>query len=340
MQLSKDTLIVIIGSVFIFGFSSCKENLNPSSPNPYFTPPSHFPELVYNNDANQLTAEKVNLGKELFFDPILSLDSSISCGSCHQIAYAMSDRNRKLSFGVENQLGNRNTPALFNLAWQEHFMWDGGVNHIEFVPVAPIENPVEMKLDFVDAIDRINKNEYYKSEFNRLFNVDQISDREFLFSVSQFMALLVSAESKYDDVVVGKATFTPNEQKGYNLYKSNCAECHAEPLFTIVGFRNNGLDSTFQDIGRQRITTNKVDKGKFKIPSLRNLAYTYPYMHDGRFNSLHQVLNHYSEGIQSSVETPADVSNMNFTEEEKQSILAFLATLNDEKFVTNKLFQP
>ena len=336
----KTALYLTVGSVFVFSFLGCSEAPIEPEVEAYFTSPSHFPARLYDNPANELSAEKVALGKALFFDPILSVDSTISCGSCHQIEYAMSDRNRKFSIGVDGQLGTRNSPALFNLAWQEDFMWDGGVNHLEFVPLAPIENHIEMNLDFVEAMDRLNNSKYYRTEFKRIFDVDHISDREFLYAMAQFMAVMVSAESKYDDMVLGKSKFSMDEQKGYELFKTNCAECHAEPLFTSTTFKNNGLDSTITDEGRKRTTTYEEDLGKFKVPSLRNLAYTAPYMHDGKLKTLEEVLDHYSDGIQSNSQSPPDIENLNLSELEKQQIISFLHTLNDEKFVTNELFVP
>lgn len=293
--------------------------------------------MVYDIDLGEVTEERVNLGRALFYDKTLSSDSSISCGSCHQIEYAMSDRHNRLSLGVNERIGTRNSPSIFNLAWQNDFMWDGGVNHIEFIAVAPIENPLEMDLSFVKAIGRLNQNPFYKTEFKKTFDVDQISDKEFLLAISQFMMTMVSADSKYDQVVQKKSQFTETEHKGFQLYKQHCSDCHTEPLFFSNSFKNNGLDTSYIDLGRQRITSKPEDIGKFKVPSLRNLAYTFPYMHDGRFNTLDEVLNHYSEGIISkTTSSSADVTNMNLNDEDKSNIIAFLKTLNDKEFVNNK----
>lgn len=338
-DIERNIFNFIIWGVLLFSFFSCKQDPLIETTNDYFTPPNHFPERVYQNENNVLSKEGVALGKKLFFDPILSIDSTISCGSCHSQDFAFSDNGKAVSVGVRGQVGVRNSPPLFNLAWYESFMWDGGVNHLEFVPLAPIELDIEMDESIQNVIAKLNRNLVYKNEFYVIFGTSEISDKEFLFAMAQYMTALVSADSKYDHVQQGLEEFSISESRGYALFKTNCASCHSEPLFTNSTFQNNGLDSVFSDLGRKRITLANEDLGKFKVSSLRNLSYTYPYMHDGRFATIEQVIDHYSSSILNSETLAKNLVNKHFTIEEKADIIAFLNTLNDKTFIDNINFE-
>ena len=305
-----------------------------------FIVPSHFPEPHYKLENNALNNASFQLGKMLFYDPILSADSTISCATCHAQVHGFADHNMKFSEGINGLLGERNSPALSNLAWQPSFMWDGGINHIEVMSFAPITNPVEMNEDMAHVVKKLSANIKYINQFKHAFGNSEITDQKVLKALAQFMTLMVSANSKYDKVITGKATFSENEQKGYALFQSKCSHCHKEPLLSDFSYRNNGLDSSFKDSGRKKITQKEEDNGKFKVPSLRNIALTYPYMHDGRFNSLESVLKHYSSGVVLSATLDASLKQgYHLSEEEQNNIILFLKTLTDNDYLSNPLLQ-
>ena len=296
--------------------------------------PNYIPSPVHKFENNKLTQEGIQLGRMLFYDPILSSDSAISCGSSHSQAHAFADHNMKVSVGVGGRVGSRNSPPIFNLAWHPHFMWDGGVNHLEVVPLAPITNHFEMDDNIPNILIKLNRNKSYITRFEKVFNKTIIDDQMLFFALAQFMGSITSFESKYDHVKQGKATFTQNEKLGYELFKTNCNLCHQEPLFTDFTFRNNGLDSVFIDKGRVSITLLEKEEGLFKVPSLRNVALTYPYMHDGRFRTLDDVILHYNSGIRKSKTLDYLLINpIVLNSKERQDIIAFLKTLNDYQLI-------
>lgn len=305
-----------------------------------FTTPEHFPEPLYQFENNPQTFDKFKLGRDLFSDPILSLDSTISCASCHSQTHYFADHNQPFSFGVGDSVGKRNSPSITNLAWQPYFMWDGGVNHIEVFSVAPITNQLEMKETMANVVSKLNNHTGYKEKFKSAFGADVITDQHLLFALTQFMIMIISDNSKYDQYIRGEVELSTDELSGLNLFRAHCSSCHTEPLFTDFSFRNNGLDEVFQDQGRGIITQNPNDMGTFKVPSLRNVANTYPYMHDGRFFTLDLVLDHYTSGIKTS-ETldPSLNSGIPLTETEKQQIISFLNTLTDYSLIDDKLLQ-
>jgi cytochrome c peroxidase len=263
-----------------------------------FVIPKGWPKPVYDFSKNKLSEEKFKLGRKLFFDPILSRDSSTSCASCHLQFSAFTHVDHSLSHGINGLKGARNSSTIFNLAWSKSFMWDGGVNNIEVQPINPITNPVEMDSKLKDVVMKLNRSAYYRKKFYKAFNDSVINSQKLLKSLAQFILMLESYNSKYDKVIRKEkdAEFTEQEKKGYGLFKKNCSSCHTEPLFTNNSFENNGLppDKELNDGGRIRITKNASDSLKFKVPSLRNAAVSYPYMHDGRFKNLKQVLDHYT----------------------------------------------
>jgi cytochrome c peroxidase len=301
--------------------------------------PSYFPEPVYTFQNNEVNAQRFALGKKLFFDKNLSKDGTISCASCHAQSHGFADHNVSFSAGVNGALGNRNSPSIANMIWSPSFMWDGGVNHIEVFSVAPITNPVEMKETMANVVSKLNANGEYRFLFKEAYGLSTINDQAMLRALTVYMSMIISCNSKYDKVRQGKATFSSLESTGYGVFQSKCASCHTEPLFSNYGFINNGLDSVFNDLGRAKITFDDNDKGKFKVPSLRNVTLTYPYMHDGRFWTLDQVLDHYSHGIvDSPTLDPSLINGISLTEDEKTAIKAFLATLKDNDLLGNKLF--
>lgn len=306
-----------------------------------FNPPSDFPEPVYQSDKYEFTEERVDLGRKLFYDTKLSVDNSISCGTCHAQAHAFADHNTALSTGVNGLVGTRNSPALINMAWNTSFFHDGGVNHLEVFPLAPIVNPVEMAHDIAVLMDSINLDTNYQKLFHVTFDSDSIVTEQMFVALAQFQSILISDNSKYDKVMRGERQFTNSEQRGFDLFNAKCESCHSAPLFTDYSFVNNGLDWTFEDAGRALISQNPADSGKFKVPTLRNVGLTNPYMHDGRFVNLRQVLDHYSDGVKDNGFLDERLMEViPLTETEKDDLIAFLNSLTDYDFVSNSAFAP
>ncbi|MEO5995247.1 MAG: cytochrome-c peroxidase [Chitinophagaceae bacterium] len=306
-----------------------------------FTIPAGFPDPQYKFEGNTLTKEGFELGRTLFYDGILSKDGNFSCASCHQQFAAFSTFDHDLSHGFNNQFTTRNAPALFNLVWQKEYHWDGGINHIEVQPLAPLTAPNEMAEDINNVVDKLKKDDNYKKMFRAAYGDDAVSSQRMLKAITQFVGSLVSANSKYDKVKRGEKSFTVAEQTGYTAFQQKCASCHKEPLFTDLSYRNNGmpLNTYLNDYGRMRITGKKEDSLKFKVPSLRNVFQSFPYGHDGRFYSIDNVLNHYSTGIKSSPTLDPLLKNkIPLTTEERYYIKIFLATLTDSTFLNDKRF--
>lgn len=306
-----------------------------------FFVPAHWPKPSYDFEKNPLSYEKVQLGRALFYDPILSKDNSISCASCHSQYTAFTHVDHALSHGISNKIGTRNAPALMNLAWSPIFMWDGAVNHLDVQALAPITHPSEMGEDFGNVLTKLQASNIYPKLFYKAFGDSVVTGEQTLKTISQFMLTLISANSKYDSVMRHQSTFTKQEFDGYKLFKKNCASCHTEPLFTNDAFENNGLamDSTLKDIGRMKITKNPSDSLKFKVPTLRNLEFSSPYMHDGRFKRLTDVFKHYTEEIEHSPTLAKQLNqNIVLTANERVDLMSFLLTLTDKSFLFNPAF--
>ncbi len=310
---------------------------------PGFQVPPGFPEPVYNPLQQGMTEKGYALGRKLFYDPILSRDNSISCEDCHKQWSAFADGNHPISHGIDNQFGKRNAPPIFNLAWHPNFMWDGGINHIEVMPIAPITNSVEMGSDLNDVLVKLNADAEYKKLFEEVFGTKIITSYHLLKSFAWFLTSIVSYQSKYDMVMMGKESFNDSEQRGFELFKIHCKSCHVPPLFTSFLFENNGLDQTFTaDSGRARITLEYEDLGKFKIPSLRNWKYSRYYMHDGRFETIEEVLDHYNNSIKASHSLNTNllpIGGFQMTAEEIEDLKNFLFTLNDPLFIENEQYK-
>lgn len=308
-----------------------------------FEVPAGWPEPVYKFENNKLTLSGYELGRKLFFDPRLSRTNTVSCGSCHQPFAAFAHIEHNVSHGVDNKLGKRNTPALFNLNWHSSFFWDGGVNHIEVQPLNPMTNPVEMDQSLEALIPKLEADGEYPKMFKAAFGSTEINSQRVFKSLAQYMGMLVSSNSKYDKYMRKEAgvTLTAAESAGLNIVRKKCASCHKEPLFSDFSFRNNGLPPKYGsgDSGRATITRLGEDLGKFKVPSLRNLKYTAPYMHDGRFNELYEVLEHYTSQKYPSDNLDPAVKSIYLTPQQKEQVLAFLETLNDEEFVKDPRFR-
>jgi cytochrome c peroxidase len=301
--------------------------------------PVGFPKPIYDTSTNPITQDKINLGKALFYDPILSKDNTISCNSCHSQHNAFAHSDHKLSHGINDIIGSRNAPALFNLAWNKHFMLDGAVHHLDAQSLAPISNPIEMNENLDNVVKKLQASKIYPDLYFKAFGDSIVTGSRTLKAMGQFMASLISANSKYDKVIRKEAHFNESEKRGYDLFKSNCASCHPEPLFTNNEFANNGLqpDSLLNDIGRGKITQKRKDNYLFKVPSLRNIEVSYPYMHDGRYDNLQMVLFHYTNNIHRSKTLDKKLKKpLNLNEQNKGDIINFLRTLTDEEFLRNK----
>lgn len=310
-----------------------------------FVKPAHFPEPTYPFYRNPITKEGFELGKQIFNDPILSRDNSVACNNCHVKAVAFADPQHALSLGVEERSGIRNAPGIANMAFMKEFMWDGGVHHLDFAPPNAIENPLEMDEKMSHVVWKLNNHNTYPGLFRAAFPDmgDTITSPYLLLALSQYQTMLVSATSKYDYYIKGKASLSAVELEGLQLFRQKCASCHSGELFTNQGYRNNGIDTEFADEGRARISSSPEDLGKFKVPSLRNVELTAPYMHDGRFTTLGAVLNHYAEGVKPSATLAAELQQggkpgIALTEAEKARIIDFLKTLTDYEFIQDQRF--
>ena len=310
-----------------------------------FSVPPGWPQPVYDFSNNPLTPEGFALGRKLFFETRLSKDNSISCGTCHQQFAAFANSAHDVSHGIYGLLGTRNAPGLFNQNWLPTFMWDGGINHLEVQPLAPITNPIEMDETMNGVITKLRADFSYRADFQDAFGDTAINSQRIFKAFAQFMGMLVSSNSKYDKIMRGESgvSFSADEQAGYQLFQSKkCNSCHVPPLFSDYSYRNNGLpvNPTYNDSGRANITGLANDKFKFKVPSLRNIEVSSPYMHDGRFQSLSQCLDHYSNGISSYPNLDTLLTNgISLSAQEKNQLIAFLKTLTDPTFLNDPRFR-
>jgi len=306
---------------------------------PQFQVPAGWPAPRYDFAGNPVTPAGFALGRRLFYDPILSRDGSVACGSCHQQFAAFAHLAHRVSHGIGGINGKRNTPGLFNLAWQPELMWDGSVHQLELQPVAPMSNPVEMGGSVALSVDKLRRDARYPKLFAQAFGSPGVDSQRLLRALAQFTGSLVSADSRYDRYVQGREAFTAQESSGLALFREHCAACHREPLFSDFSYRNNGLDAAPRDAGRAVISGRAEDQGRFRVPSLRNIALTAPYMHDGRYDSLQQVLDHYAGGIQPSPTLdPLLANGVPLDAGQREALLAFLNTLTDDSFTHDRRF--
>lgn len=314
---------------------------NLKKPTPlYLESPKGWPKIHYDFSRNPLTEEGFQLGRKLFYDPILSKDSTISCASCHLQATGFAHVDHALSHGIEGKIGTRNAPGLVNLAWSKSFMWDGGVNHLDMQPINPITNPLEMDEALEHVVGKLQKNEKYREMYANAFGDSKVTGQRTLFALSQFLVMLKSSNSKYDKVLRGEEHYNEREQRGYDLFRSNCASCHTEPLLSSEKFENNGLamDNTLNDLGRMKITGDRNDSLMFKVPTLRNVQFTFPYMHDGRFKTLTEVVKHYNT-LGSGAHLSKQLRRpMNLSDNDRVDLVLFLTTLTDKEFLFDRRF--
>lgn len=339
---------VLFSFFIIFFFINCGPDEGIVINEPYdLKVPGNFPALVYNAEHNPLTIKGIELGRKIFYDKQFSSDKNVSCASCHIQKVAFSDAPKSLSLGVNGKVGNRNSPPIQNMAFQSQFMWDGAADHLELVSMIPITSDVEMNATFTEIIKTTNKDNAYTKLVKDAFDIDKIDGEHFLKAIAQFLTIMISSNSKYDKFIRNEGVYlTENELKGLNLFKQKCSSCHSTDIFTNNTFKDNGLplNPEINDYGRYRVTEKEEDKFKFKVPSLRNIELTSPYMHDARFLTLEEVLDHYEKGIEDRPSLASELHNNNsvgisLTIKEKQQIIAFLKTLTDDEFINNEMFK-
>ena len=339
-------------------FSSCKSDDPSEEKNNFeFTTPLLFGDNFTIPSDNPMSEAGIELGRKLFYETLISKDSSISCSSCHKQEFCFSDGGKKFSTGTERTEGDMHSMTIVNTLWQNEFFWDGRAISLEDQALKPISNPIEMNLSINDAVKRLQAHKTYPALFEEVFGSNTIDSTMIARALAQFERTLISGESKFDKYKRGEAEFTEQEKRGeelffthpdplYSVRGGNCGDCHSGFLTQANTFSNNGLDES-PEIGRMAVTKNQNDIGKFKIPSLRNIEHSAPYMHDGRFATLEEVLEHYNEHIQSSstldpliIESSNSINSkqLDLTEKEREDIVVFLKTLTDNQFLNNEKF--
>lgn len=344
--LARLGLVAGLGAGALLALGGCsRPDLDPLLAVPGTEQPANFPAMVYGLDRNPPNAAAFALGKQLFYEPRLSADGSVSCGSCHQSFAAFAHSGHRVSHGVGGQLGQRNAPALQNLRWRQGFLADGGALSLELQALVPLTDPAEMHLPLDQALTRLNADAGYRARFAAVYGAGPITTAQFLRALAQFTAALTSSNARYDHYVRHEAggALSSQEVSGLAVFQAKCAGCHATDLFTDESYRNNGLDRTFpRDSGRARISLKAGDVGRFKVPSLRNVARTAPYMHDGRFETLGAVLAHYDHGVQPSptldplLRQPGGQLGIALSAQQQADLLAFLQTLTDDSFLADR----
>lgn len=337
-------------SLSLLALFSCHQP-DAQTPEPFTVPvPANLAAAVPTPAHNPFTREGVLLGRKLFYDPVLSANNKISCATCHNPQKAFSDGVALAAHGLSGKALHRNAPALQNLAWMQGWFWDGGAKDLESLTFGPLKHPDEMGQNLAELVTELQNHPEYPALFKAAFQTDTISSYNITRALAQFERTLISANSRYDKFVRNEGDQLDSEElAGLSLFQQKCSSCHATDFFTDFNYHNNGLDQTFSTAfesvawGRGRITGKPEDLGKFKTPTLRNIALTAPYMHDGRFQTLAEVLDHYRAGIKnSSTLAPQLQQNGNpgipISETEKTQLLKFLQTLTDPEFTSNPDF--
>lgn len=341
----NNSIYILFSLLVLVAFSACKKDPEATKTTPYeLVRPYKFPVFA-NNTEKDITEEGIKLGRMLFYDPILSGDSTMSCATCHNQEDGFSDK-RRFSLGIDGSIGTRQGMPIINLVWNNQFFWDGRAIGIENQAIEPVINPIEMKAHWEIVVDKLKTHPVYSKMFQDAFPDKEITKELATNAIAQFEKTLISANSKFDLFLQGQYQLSEIEQKGYDLFYSeqaDCFHCHSGALITDLSFHNNGLDAVHTDLGLEEVTGNASDRGKFKTPTLRNISHTAPYMHDGRFNTLDEVIDFYSSGLQLSetidpLMKKALDGGVNLTLQEKKDLKAFLLLFNDEEFLTNPKF--
>lgn len=343
-------IFYLLAVIFCITLQACKNDDKPTDTPAGTTPyklvvPTGMPSMAIPAD-NPLTVEGIALGRKLFYDPILSANNSQSCASCHKQSSAFVDSNFQFSIGIDNIAGTRNAMPIFNLGWERNFFWDGGAATLESQVIGPIQNPVEMHETLENVLKKLNSHQEYPALFKKAFGTDSITIPKLMKAIAQFERTIISANSKYDRYKRGELQLSPSELNGMQIYvnqsKGDCNHCHVlGSTFTDFDFRNTGLDSIPVDKGRGNITLNPTDDGKFKTPTLRNIELTSPYMHDGRFKTLEECINHYNIGFKYSDNIDPNLAALpknRMSPTEIADLVAFLKTLTDYSLITNPAY--
>ena len=342
----KTKIVLFLILPFLWSCSNDQDDVYQNIPLE-FKVPSNFPPLAYDLTNNPPTQKGFELGKKLFYEGRLASDGIVSCGFCHIQEDAFTHHGHSLSHGVNDAIGTRNTPSIQNLGYQTSFMYDGATTHLDLQPIIPFTSPIEMNGDFSKAIAMMKGDAEYRKLFQLAFADGQINSENMLKALGQFMVMVTSSNSRFDKYRRNETggTLSQQELDGYAVFNQKCATCHATDLLTDNSFRNNGLpvNPLINDVGRFRVSQLAQDLHKFKVPSLRNVEKTAPYMHDGRFLTLEGVLEHYNSGVENSTTLdPILRSNgrlgIALTTVEKTQLIAFLKTLTDTQYLTDKRF--
>ena len=305
---------------------------------------ANFPQMKLPAD-NVPTLEGVRLGEQIFRDKRLSKDNTLSCASCHVSEAGFSDPGKSFSVGVGGKLGVRNTMPIFNLAWSKEFFWDGRAQGLRNQALMPIQDPHEMAASLPEVERKLNADPIVASQFQEVFGAGGVTAAKVGLALEQFMLTQISQDSKFDRVTKGQGSFTPEEKRGFDLFLTehdpyhglfgaDCFHCHGGALFTNQQFVNNGLPIADEDVGREKVTGNPADRGKFRTPSLRNVELTAPYMHDGRFKTLEEVIEHYDHGVQRTATLDPNLAKhpaegLKISAADKKALVAFMKTLTD-----------
>lgn len=305
--------------------------------------PPGIPEMPL-PDHYLMTRQTVGLGRQLFFDPVLSRDGTVSCATCHHQEIAFADFDA-LSEGAEGRKGFRNAPGLFNLAWHGFFNKDGGTPTLELQMLVPISDHAEMDFSIRELVERLNQHPTYPQAFEAAFGSPKVSHYTLTAALGAYERSLVSFNSPYDRWLYHgeEDALDASQKRGRDLFfseKTNCGSCHGNFDFRKEGFENNGLYEYYADSGRARVTLRADDNGKFKVPSLRNAALTAPYMHDGSIATLSEVVDHYASGGSEHPNKSPFVSGFQLSPDEKQDLLNFIESLTDPVFTSNPEYQP
>jgi cytochrome c peroxidase len=365
--MKKNSVVALsLLTTFLFVLIACKKDIKTTSPDgeeakhdgtPYSFSSGSFPTPNWATD-NALTEQGVQLGRMLFYEKTLSKNNMIACASCHKQEFAFDDTS-KFSVGVLGLNGKRQAMAIFNTAWHTNeFFWDGRAHLLRDQSLLPIQDTLEMFETLPSIIAKLSNNPMYKIQFVKAFGSSEITSEKISKAMEQFMNSIVSNDSKYDRYLAGSATLTASEDSGRKLFfqeynqffpsqsGAECSHCHSGFNFTNNDYMNNGLDTdaSITDIGREKVTNNTTDKAKFKVPSLRNIALTSPYMHDGRFKTLEEVVDHYNSGLKASTYIDPALENTRGTglmlsAQQKTDLVNFLKTLTDNSMLTNPKYK-
>jgi cytochrome c peroxidase len=326
-------------------FSACQQSQTdinmPPAQQSSMVVPVDFPQPLVPAD-NPINAAKIDLGRRLFYEVRLSRDNAHACASCHQPSASFSDFQKPLSFGIFNERGSRNAPALINIAYDTSLFWDGRATTLEQQATAPILNPLELGSDSETVVANIASDGLYKKMFANAFGNGTITMTRIAQAIATFERTFISGSSAYDQFNRGDSSaLSDGAQRGLTLFLSkevNCVGCHKGFNFTDNNYHSTGLDFEYADIGREDVTSRQSDNGKFRTPTLRNIALTSPYMHDGRFTTLEQVLAHYNQGGLHNSTQDSLVRPLHLTDQQIGDIIAFLNSLTDKDFTTRKDF--